>query len=342
MSSGNPLVSICIPVFNAEKTIRETLESLLRQTYPNIIIRLSDNASTDRTVGIIKEIRDPRIELYLNKENIGGEANFTRCIELGTSAYTALFHADDVYEPEMIRRQVAVLERYPDVGAVFTEATKIDEMGNTVGALKRSSYLGGDTIVFGFREIFRAILRDSNFLICPSAMLRTEIYQREIKRYRADLFNSSADLDVWLRVAERHKVAMLGEQLMRYRVSATQGSHQLCRLRTERADFFKVMDYYLAKPDVREWICRYDLKRYEWLQRTDRVVRAVNLLAACDNSAARDLCEDIWSIDALEAAVSTRRGLQTLLAGSFLRLMSAVGQQQMAGRVMQRIRRFVS
>jgi len=337
-----PLVCICIPTFNAERTVRETVESVLAQSYRNLIVRICDNASTDRTVEIVSAIADPRVEVFRNEKNVGGEGNFNRCIALGAGKYTAIFHADDVYEREMVAAEVAVLEENGDIGAVFTEAAKIDENGRFIGSLVRSPTLPGGRDTFGFDDIFRAVIRTGNFLVCPSAMLRTDIYQREVQRYRSELFGSSADLDVWLRVAQLHSVAVLPRQLMRYRISAAQGTQQLNRLRRQPADFFRVTEYHLSRPEVRAALEEDDLKRYRWLQRTDRVARAISEAVLGEERRVVTLCDDSLSLDAFDAALHTRRGMQTFLVANFLRVTAAFGCAGAAGRAMNRLRQITA
>lgn len=63
MSSDLPLVCICIPTYNAEATIRETLASILGQTYSNLVIHISDNASTDGTLMVVESMRDSRVRM---------------------------------------------------------------------------------------------------------------------------------------------------------------------------------------------------------------------------------------------------------------------------------------
>lgn len=102
------LVSINIPIYNNEKTIAETLDSLLNQTYSNISIKIFDNCSTDNSMAILSDYAKQydNIEVIQNETNIGGEANFTKCLQNGEGAYTAVFHADDVYCPTIVEEQV--------------------------------------------------------------------------------------------------------------------------------------------------------------------------------------------------------------------------------------------
>ena len=124
----NPLVCICIPCFNADKTIVETLGTLRKQTYLNIEIHVFDNASTDTTVECVKKIADKRIQIHLADGSSGDpESNFTRCLNLGRGDYTAIFHADDLYDPSIVEKEVKILEANKDISGVLTFATQIDD-----------------------------------------------------------------------------------------------------------------------------------------------------------------------------------------------------------------------
>lgn len=330
MNDELPLVCICVPTYNAASTVRETLESILAQTYSNLVVHVSDNASTDDTLKVIESIADSRVTIHRHVENIGGEGNFNRCIQLAEGKYTAIFHADDIYEPEMVARQVAFLEAHPEAGAVFTEASLIDEGGNRIGEIRLPKGIERKNELYDFETMFKAVLRHSNFFICPSVMVRTQVYQQEIKCWRGDLFKSSSDLDVWFRVLQYHAIGIIPECLMRYRISNGQYSANL-RSRTIRADFFRVTDYYLAQVDVQILLSLDDWKNYRRLERTDRVIRAVNLYLLDQKQEALVLCLDVLSADALRGAVHDRRGFITLAAGIALRLfiflrVSAIGK----------------
>lgn len=320
----SPLVCICIPTYNAESTIRETIESLLSQTYSNLVIRISDNASTDGTVEIIKSIDDSRVFLHKNENNIGAEENFNRCIEIASGKYTAIFHADDIYEPNIVETQVRFLEQHIQAGAVFSEASIINENGNRIGAIEYPDKLGSLEKIYNFETIFKAILKNSNFLICPSAMVRTEVYQYEIKKWNSELFNSSADLDVWLRILNNHSIGLIPLKLMRYRISSNHGSAKV-RMSTKPADFFLVIDNYIEKKEILKLIGNEDLENYTRLERRDRVMRAVNCLIKDQVENAKLLLQDIPSFSAFNAALKNKKGMFVFIGGIYIKIILHLG-----------------
>jgi hypothetical protein len=161
-------------------------------------------------------------------------------------------------------------------------------------------------------------------------MACTSVYQEEIKCWRGELFKSSADLDVWLRIAQVRGVGLLPQPLMRYRISSDQFSANL-RARTQRADFFLVTDHYLAQPEVQDMLTPADRQNYARLERTDRVVRAVNLYVQGREREAGELCSGVVSGDAVRAALSAKRDLMTLAAGVLVRLL-VLSRLSMIGR----------
>lgn len=336
-STNLPLVCICIPTYNAAATIRESLKSILAQTYPNLVIHVLDNASTDGTMNAIESIADLRVCIHPNAENIGGEGNFNRCIQLAEGKFTAIFHADDVYESDMVAKQVACLETNPKVGVVFTAATTIDANGIASGVIGRSVTSNGDVGVYDFPRLIKAILRRGNFVVCPSAMVRTQVYKDEILRWRGDLFRSSADLDVWLRIARTHSVAFLNEPLMRYRVDSNQFSSTV-RLRTERADFFLVMDYYLGMPNVQLLLTDDDQRNFRQLVVNDRIWRAINQFSRGNISEAKLLIRGAFNFEALRGAFTSRRGFFMLMASAALYLMIAMQLKKSGPKIIRALR----
>lgn len=319
LNLNDPLVCICIPTYNAQSTIQETLVSILDQTYKNLIIQVVDNCSTDGTLNIVRAFSDPRIKIYENAVNVGGEGNFNRCIQLAIGDYTAIYHADDIYELDMVQKQVDFLQTNPNVGAVLTEAKLIDEHSKTINYSELPKLFKTENNIYSFTQLFKGILKHSNFLFCPSAMVRTDVYKRSIIAWRGALFNTSADLDVWLRIAKLHTIGILPLPLINYRISSSQWSAKV-RRNTKKADFFLVIDFYLKQPFVKQIVTRDDLQNYNHLQRRDRVMRAVNLFLQNKYLEAKSLCYDVFSLSALKEGMVNKRGRLTLILGGSVKL----------------------
>jgi glycosyltransferase involved in cell wall biosynthesis len=270
-----PLVSICIPVFNGEKTIEKTIDSILNQTYKHIEIVIVDNCSTDSTVNIVRKFTDSRIHLILNDIHLPcAEYNWNRCFQHARGEFMAIFHADDIYLPRMISRQVEMFRKYPGVGCIFTQGNIIDENDEIIGEFKLPPEMS-DSEPHSYVELLGSALEYADFFPCPTAMLRRELYTG-LSPFRYDQFGSASDFDMWLRAAACAPVLILNEKLINYRVSKTQGSFGINKLRTCESDFFKVMDCHLER--MKEKIPVQSINSYEILRMGDQVIRTWNSL----------------------------------------------------------------
>lgn len=305
MNNKNFLVSICIPTYNCARHLKKALESIINQTYDNLEIIISDNASTDNTLALLQEFNDPRIKIYKNSKNIGAENNFSKCVELADGEYIAIFHADDLYLPDMVQKQVEAFQDNPSIGAVFTLANYANDRDKVIGQSKLPVELKGKGIYY-FPEIFLSILSNLNFLICPSAMVKSKIY-KELTPFNGDRFETSADLDMWLRILEKHPIAILDEKLMNYRLSSVPGSYHFGYLRTEQEDFFRVMDYYLSVKSSVLNIPHRVLNKYEFLRSIDNIKRAVNYVIKGQPQDAKKLLKKSFSANIFWGAIGSVR-----------------------------------
>ncbi len=128
-SEGQPLVSIGLPVYNGERFLARSLASLLEQTYRNVEVILSDNASTDGTAQICKQFvaEDARVRYSRLPHNIGGVGNHQRVRELARGEFFMWASGDDVWLPQYIETCMTVLRQSADVACVYTTNTIIDE-----------------------------------------------------------------------------------------------------------------------------------------------------------------------------------------------------------------------
>jgi len=276
-----PLVSICIPMYNAEKTIGKTIASIIGQIYKNIEIIIIDNCSSDASVKIIQRYQDPRIRLIRNNIHLPiGEYNWNRCFSYANGEFLAIFHADDVYLPQMVSRQVETFKKFPMIGGVFTQGNIIDEEDTIIGEFKLPPEIR-DSEPCSYQKIFNAALEYADFLPTPSAMLQRDLYQK-LSPFRYDQFGSASDFDLWLRAAAVAPLVILHEKLMNYRVSRAQGSSKINKLRTDESDFFKVMDHHIAIHKDADMISAYSMDSYKISMMGDQLIRAQNCLIMRD------------------------------------------------------------
>src|ERR1700751_3041805 len=126
-----PLVTVGLFVYNGERFIEEVLRSILNQTFTDFELIISDNASTDRTGQIAEAYaeRDSRIRYYRSEKNMGAGWNVRRVYELATGKYFKQAAADDLLEPDFLRRCVEALENDRDCVLACARTKEIDENG---------------------------------------------------------------------------------------------------------------------------------------------------------------------------------------------------------------------
>lgn len=309
-----PLVTICIPNYNNSTTISLTLESLLNQTYNNMQIKIFDNASTDESVIILKnyEAQYRNITLYENKMNIGGEANFTKCIQNLEGVYGAVYHADDLYLENMIEEQVRFLEKYSECSAVATHGYIINENSKRVGVRPLpKEYSEQDYNVIGKElKLFKSILKHSNYITCPSVMGRVKFYKYGIKFWNGAKFKTSADLDVWLRLASFGCFGIISKPLIAYRQSGTSYSYKDMRTRIEENNMFLVIDFYMQKYNNK--LSKKDISRYKFLLFKDNTNRTINEMIKGKLGV---LTLNIFDMDILSVAFESKKNFKLYVIG---------------------------
>lgn len=245
---GPPLVSVVILVYNSEHYLRECLDSVMAQTYPNLEVLIMDDASTDNSPAIVTSYGE-RVKYYRQEKNRGSFGNMNDGIALANGEFIAVYHADDVYESEIVERGVAALRRFPDAGAVFCLDTFINISGFPYGKLTLPQEVSGGKPL-DYPVIMNALLTYKNiFLVCPTCMVRSKTY-REVGLYHDVAFRDASDLEMWLRIARNFPLVILEEYLHRYRHGHENVSKRYHHLRTTTESYFHVMDSYLAEGDI--------------------------------------------------------------------------------------------
>jgi glycosyltransferase involved in cell wall biosynthesis len=134
MTARTPCVSVCLPVYNGETYISDAISSICQQTFEDLEVIISDNASTDGTQALCREAatHDSRIRYFRSDTNRGLAWNHNRAFELATGRYLVWLCHDDLMEPNYIRRCVEGIQQDADTLICFTNANYIDGEGNVM------------------------------------------------------------------------------------------------------------------------------------------------------------------------------------------------------------------
>ncbi|MBD2101123.1 glycosyltransferase [Leptolyngbya sp. FACHB-261] len=125
-----PLISVIIPTYNRLAYLKEALKSVLRQTYQNFEVIVSDDCSPESPQALIEDLNDPRIRLRRNSKNLGVALNVAHAFEQAQGEYIACLNDDDLWNENFLEKLVLPLVQQPELALAFCDHYIIDANGN--------------------------------------------------------------------------------------------------------------------------------------------------------------------------------------------------------------------
>lgn len=215
---NQPLVSVCISVYNGERFIEKAIRSVTSQSYRNLQIIVVDDGSTDSTLSVIKSIQDDRIEIYSMERNRHMCYGFNEALFKAKGEYIAHMDADDIWYENKIEKQILFLISNREYGACFSYLDFIDEEDNVINDEHKSFYNLFRTENKSQAEWIRRFFK-GNCLSHPSVLMRSEILQTVgIYSYT---YLQLQDFDYWIRIVKKYPIYVLPEDLMQYRLCSS-------------------------------------------------------------------------------------------------------------------------
>jgi glycosyltransferase involved in cell wall biosynthesis len=209
-----PTASVIMPCFNHERFIADSVESVLAQTQPDLELIIVDDGSVDDSWKIICGLAaaDARIKPIRHERNGGASRSRNDGIRAATGEFIGFCDADDIWEPEKLKSQIALLQSSPDHAVTYSDAAIIDETGHATGKdfsglfpvpARPSGWL--------FPELVR-----KNFINIQTVLMRRDCVQRA--GYFDEDIKWIEDWWYWVRLSRRFRFVYSGERLARYRV----------------------------------------------------------------------------------------------------------------------------
>lgn len=220
--SRSPLVTVVMPLYNSAATVRESLESVLAQTYTNLEILVVNDGSTDDGVEICQGYKDSRLRI-VHQRNRGLAGARNTGIRQAQGEILGFLDSDDLWLPTKVERHLAHLQARPEVGVSFSRSSFIDEASRPIGLHQMPTLrnitpqvvfcrnpIGNGSAVVIRREVFEAIRFTAN------------LYGTEEDFFFDDSFRQSEDIECWLRIAlqTRWQIEGIPEPLTLYRISS--------------------------------------------------------------------------------------------------------------------------
>ena len=240
-----PLISVVIPVFNGEKTIKETIDSVLKQTFTDFELLVINDGSQDLTVEVVEKIQDSRIQVY-SYQNAGLAASRNRGIDRSTGEYIAFIDADDMWTPDKLEAQFNALKSHPEAAVAYSWTDYIDEYSQFLG---KGGHITVNGNIYPHLLLTDLLENGSNPLIRKQAFIEVGNFDESL--------SAAEDWDMLLRLAIRyHFIAVSSPQVL-YRISSNSMSFNV--LQQER-ESLKVIErafnqapeslQYLKKPSL--------------------------------------------------------------------------------------------
>lgn len=228
MQSNMPFVSIIINCFNGEKYIGDAINFALRQTYPDFELIIWDNQSTDNTLSVIKTFHDPRINYCYAPEHTTLARARNNAVECAKGAWIAFLDCDDIWLPEKLFLQVAVIKAAPcSLSIVYGRSDLLVEnaaIKTTETKRLRSLYLNRPLPT---ETAFEELLNYNSFFVFSSVMIKKEDYLA-INGIDSK-YKYAEDYDLFLKIAENKTVRAVNEKIVTYRIHGSNLTSQYKR-----------------------------------------------------------------------------------------------------------------
>jgi len=247
-----PTISVIIPVYNGEKTIKQTVESVLNQTFKDFELLIINDGSQDATLEIIQAINDERIQVF-SYQNSGVSASRNRALTKAKGEFISFIDADDLWTPNKLELQFKALQDNPQAAVAYSWSDWIDESGQFLRS-------GGHITVNG-KAYEKLLLRDfiesgSNPLIRKQALDEVGCFEQSV--------TPAEDWDMWLRLAARYEFVTVEVPQIFYRISPNSASFNIVKM---EAGSLKVIERVFAQaPESLQDLKRETLaSRYNYL-----------------------------------------------------------------------------
>lgn len=241
----DPLVSVMIPAYNADRYIKEAVDSVLMQDYSNFEVIIIDDGSTDRTWEIITSYADPRVRT-IRQENSGITPTRNRMFGEARGEYFTLLDSDDIYMQGRISREVAFLEAHQEYAMVYCSLKYFFD--GTPDKYYRHRFA-----LYSGEDVFPALLKQQ-FITNTSIMFRREAYDR-LGGYDPAT-GMVEDWEYFLRMLRNgYRIAHLDEDLVRYRLrwdSNTNFARQVT-LKDSQVKIFEKLRSHMTEEEIKKW-----------------------------------------------------------------------------------------
>lgn len=243
---SNPEISILLPVYNGEKTLRTTLQSLLDQTFQNFEVLVGIDGTYDDSKEIAESFKDSRIKIFLNSSNLGLAKNVNKLIlnANASSKYLAMAEQDDIYVPKRLQWQLDIMNQKPNVGIVSGIAEFVSDHRKVLfpGLLvdKKQFPQGEELIKFLYRYQLK--------VVNSCMMIRKSVHKNNEMNFKDTYGNYNVDWDYTLRMSLKTEVYGIPKVLVYMNRKSDNQSVTKDKWQQFKASRALLKDYYRTYP----------------------------------------------------------------------------------------------
>lgn len=243
--NNQPKISVCIPVFNGARYITAAVNSVLCQTFQDFEIVIVDNASTDQTVTLARQlaVHETRVRVFCNASNLGLAGNLNRCAELARGQFIKYLCVDDLLLPDCLALLVRGLQAHPEAVLACGGRISITGEGKAFGL---RHYAAQDGVVPGNMVVSRC-LYSRNYIGEPTAVLfRKSDMQLGFREELPQLM----DMELWLRMLQTGSLMNIAAPVCAIRFHAGQMTHRNIRSGALVQDNVRVFTEFSTRADL--------------------------------------------------------------------------------------------
>lgn len=246
-----PKFSVVIAVYNKEKHLAKTLQSVFAQSFQDFEVVVVNDGSTDGSEKVIKQFKDSRLRYY-HQENQGAASGRNAAINKATAPYIALLDADDLWEPQYLETMDALIQAHPNE-SVFACAVAVETKGKTIKSTYSISNLTANKtyIIDYFKSsFFNTILTSSSTIFNKNILQKVSNYDTTLE--------SGEDTDFWIKIGLNFKIVFINKQLVTYRYYSQSLSNRIKSVK-HKPSFDSYQKFEEENPALKKFL---DLNRY--------------------------------------------------------------------------------
>ena len=203
--NSKPILSILMPVYNSATYLRQAIESVLAQDYQDFELLLLDDGSTDESVEILRSIKDTRLRILVDGQNLRQPYRYNQGVRLAQGKYIAIMHSDDIALPARFATQIAFLEKNPTY----------DMLGSFAKIIQGENLTTRHIGTAGEGQLLQLFCLFNSPFIHPTMLFRREVLEQN--PYNTS-FTTAEDYELWSRLLAKYKAINIPKSLLQLRI----------------------------------------------------------------------------------------------------------------------------